>query len=89
VVDAGVNSVTVINTATNTVVTALRVGALPVHVSISHDGTRAYVTNAGSNSVSIIDISTNAASATAVRIRSTSRGKLYVIKRPCRKSCRA
>jgi YVTN family beta-propeller protein len=54
----------VIDKATNTVVTTLRLGALPVHVSISPDGTRAYVTNAGSNSVSIIDISTNAVSAT-------------------------
>jgi YVTN family beta-propeller protein len=37
---------------------------LPVHVSISPDGAHAYVTNAGSNSVSVIDIGTNAVSAT-------------------------
>jgi YVTN family beta-propeller protein len=40
------------------------VGALPVHVSISPDGAHAYVTNAGANSVSVIDTSTIAVSAT-------------------------
>jgi YVTN family beta-propeller protein len=54
----------VIDPATNTVVATVGVGAIPVHVSISPDGTHAYVTNAGSNSVSIIDTSTNAVSAT-------------------------
>jgi YVTN family beta-propeller protein len=37
---------------------------VPVHVSISPDGAHAYVTNAGSNSVSVIDTSSNAVSAT-------------------------
>jgi YVTN family beta-propeller protein len=37
---------------------------IPVHVFISPDGVHAYVTNAGSNSVSVIDTSTNAVSAT-------------------------
>ena len=36
------------------------VGFIPVHVSISPDSAHAYVTNAGSNSVSVIDTSTNA-----------------------------
>ena len=38
------------------------VGVFPVHVSISPNRAHAYVTNAGSNSVSVID--TNAVSAT-------------------------
>ena len=40
------------------------VGVFPVHVSISPNRAHAYVTNAGSNSVSVIDTSTNAVSAT-------------------------
>jgi len=40
------------------------VGSEPVGVIISPDGAHAYVTNAGSNSVSVIDTSTNAVSAT-------------------------
>ena len=47
-----------INTATNTVVATVGVGADPVEVLISPDGVHAYVTNAGSNSVSVIDTST-------------------------------
>jgi YVTN family beta-propeller protein len=49
----------VIDTATNTVVATVGVGFVPVHVSVSPDGANAYVTNAGSNSVSVIDTSTN------------------------------
>jgi YVTN family beta-propeller protein len=64
VADAGGKSVSVINTATNTVVATVAVGADPVDVSISPDGVHAYVTNAGSNSVSVIETSTNAVSAT-------------------------
>jgi YVTN family beta-propeller protein len=64
VADAGANSVTVINTATNTVVATVGVGAIPTDVSISPDGAHAYVTNAGSNSVSVIDTNTDAVSAT-------------------------
>jgi YVTN family beta-propeller protein len=49
---------------TNTVVATVAVGSIPVDVSITPDGARAYVTNAGSNSVSVIDTSTNAVTAT-------------------------
>jgi YVTN family beta-propeller protein len=49
---------------TNTVVATVGVGANPVDVSITPDGARAYVTNAGSNSASVIDTSTNAVTAT-------------------------
>ncbi len=45
------NSVSVIDTATNTVVATISVGANPFGVSFSPDGTRAYVTNQTSNEV--------------------------------------
>ena len=51
----GVNLVTVIDTATGTVVGALPVGTGPARVAITRDGTRAYVTNGGSDSISVID----------------------------------
>jgi YVTN family beta-propeller protein len=40
------------------------VGFIPVHVSFSPDGVHAYVTDAGSNSVLVIDTSTNTVSTT-------------------------
>jgi YVTN family beta-propeller protein len=64
VTNAGAKSVSVIDTATNTVSATVGVEFIPVHVFISPDGVHAYVTNAGSNSVSVIDTSTNAVSAT-------------------------
>jgi YVTN family beta-propeller protein len=57
-------TVSVINTATNTIIATIGVGADPADVLISPDGVHAYVTNARSNSVSVIDTSTNAVSAT-------------------------
>ena len=61
--NAGSKNVSVIATATNTVMATVRVEFSPVHVSISPDGVHAYVNNAGSNSVSVIDTGTNAVSA--------------------------
>jgi len=55
VTNAGAKSVSVIDTATNTVVATVGVEFIPVHVSISPDGVHACVTNAGSNSVSVIE----------------------------------
>jgi DNA-binding beta-propeller fold protein YncE len=50
----------VIDTTTNpnTVVATVGVGVFPVGVAISPDGTRAYVTNAGDFTVSVIDTTT-------------------------------
>jgi YVTN family beta-propeller protein len=64
VADAGANSVTVINTATNTVMATVGVGAIPTDVSISPDEAHAYVTNAGAKSVSVIDTATKTVVAT-------------------------
>ncbi|WP_255286754.1 MULTISPECIES: YncE family protein [unclassified Bacillus (in: firmicutes)] len=52
-------TVSVIDTATNTVTATITVGAYPDDIAFKPDGTRAYVVNYGSNSVSVIDTSTN------------------------------
>ena len=53
------NTVSVIDTTTNTVVATIGVGDAPVGVAVSPDGTRAYVTNFNSDTVSVIDTATN------------------------------
>jgi YVTN family beta-propeller protein len=63
VTNRGSNSVSVIDTASNTVVATIPVGAFPEGVAITPDGTRAYVTNE-SNTVSVIDTATNTVVAT-------------------------
>ncbi len=52
------NTVSVIDPATNAVVTTVAVGTQPTAVAVSPDGTRVYVANSGSNSVSVIDAAT-------------------------------
>jgi YVTN family beta-propeller protein len=59
VTNAGANSVSVINTSTDTVLTTVTVGSNPVDTAITGNGAKAYVTNAGSNSVSVINTSLN------------------------------
>jgi YVTN family beta-propeller protein len=54
VANSGSGTVSVIDTASNSVVANVVVGKEPVDVAISPDGTRAYVVNKGSNSVSVI-----------------------------------
>ena len=53
------NTVSVINTATNTVIGLISVGNYPLGIAITPDGARAYVTNAGDNTVSVINTATN------------------------------
>lgn len=59
VVNENSNSVSVIDTATNTVVATVPVGASPLSVVVNPAGTRVYVANSGNNNVSVIDTSTN------------------------------
>jgi YVTN family beta-propeller protein len=47
--------VTVVDTASDTVVGSIGVGRLPYGVAITPAGRRAYVTNFGSNTVSVVD----------------------------------
>src|SRR5438874_1240858 len=64
VTNQGSASVSVINTATNTVVAAVGVGSFPFGVALTPDGTRAYVANFSSASVSVIDTANNTVVAT-------------------------
>ena len=50
------NSVSVLDTATNTVVATVAVGAQPQGVAIRPDGARAYVTNPDADTASVLDI---------------------------------
>ncbi len=59
------NTVSVIDTPTNTVVATVPVGIVPVSVAVTPDGTHAYVTNAGPpGSVSVIETASNTVVAT-------------------------
>jgi YVTN family beta-propeller protein len=60
----GSNTVSVINTATNTVFATIPVGNVPQFLAVSPDGTRVYVPNEGSNAVSVINAATNTVVAT-------------------------
>jgi YVTN family beta-propeller protein len=58
------NTVSVIDTATNTVTATVAVGAAPFAVAVTPDGTHAYVANSASNNVSVIATATNTVTAT-------------------------
>ena len=58
------NTISVIDTDTNTVVAAVPVGLSPRRVAITPDGERVYVTNAGSGTISVIDTGTDTVVAT-------------------------
>lgn len=57
-------TVSVIETATNTVTDTVSVGSNPFGVSVTPDVTSAYVANRYSNTVSVINTATNAITAT-------------------------
>jgi YVTN family beta-propeller protein len=58
------NTVSVIDTATNTVTATIPVGGGPIGVAVTSDGSKVYVANASSNSVSVIGTATNTVIAT-------------------------
>ena len=58
------SDVSVINTATNTVVATVPVGLAPIGVAITPNGAFAYVANFSSNDVSVINTATNTVVAT-------------------------
>ena len=66
----GSNSVSVINTATGTVVADVQVGFDPRGVGITPDGAFAYVSNRISNDVSVISTATNTVVATVLGVAS-------------------
>jgi YVTN family beta-propeller protein len=57
-------TVSVIDTATNTVVKTINVGLHPCGMALSPDGDRLYVTNANSDTVSVVDTATDAVTKT-------------------------
>ena len=63
------NNVSVIDTATNTVIASVKVGKSPYGIAVTPDGTKVYVANSGDdddlgNTVSVIDTATNKVIAT-------------------------
>src|SRR5262245_44086556 len=58
------NTVSVMDTATNTVVATVPVGAAPFGVAVTPNGAFAYVTNVSDNTVSVISAATNSVVAT-------------------------
>ena len=81
------NTVSVIDTATNTVIATVNVGSTPNGIAVSPDGTKVYVTNFHSVTVSVIDTATDTVTST-VDVGSAPRGvaanpdgtKVYVAK---------
>lgn len=67
-------TVTVIDTATNTPVTTVTVGANPDSIAITPDNAHAYVSNRGSNTVSVIDTTTNTVSTTVTGFTGSLQG---------------
>jgi YVTN family beta-propeller protein len=64
VTNSGDNTVSVIDTATNTVTATVKVGYYPDGIAVSPDRTRVYVTNYNSNTTSVIDTASNMVIAT-------------------------
>jgi YVTN family beta-propeller protein len=59
VTNSSSSSVSVVDTASNTVVATIGVGNRPIGVAFTPNGSRVYVANSGSDSVSVIDTATN------------------------------
>ena len=64
ITNEGSATVSVIDTATQTVVATVPVGSLPCGVAVTPDGALVYVANAGGDTVSVIDTATNTVVAT-------------------------
>jgi YVTN family beta-propeller protein len=63
-VETGEGTVSVIDTATNTLTATVPVESYPIGVAVNPTGTQIYVTNRGSDVVSVIDAATNTVTAT-------------------------
>jgi YVTN family beta-propeller protein len=59
VTNVGDDTVSVIDTGTNTVTNTIPVGSAPHGITVSPDGSKVYVTNLASNTVSVIGTGTN------------------------------
>ena len=56
VANGGSNTVSVIDTATKTVVATVGVGSVPDGIAVTPDGTHVYVANSSSDTVSVIPV---------------------------------
>ena len=75
VANRATNTVSVIATATNTVVgSPITVGTNPVGVAVTPDGSKVYVANFGSNTVSVIDTATNTVVGSPITVGSNPEG---------------
>ncbi|MBV8969248.1 MAG: autotransporter domain-containing protein [Verrucomicrobia bacterium] len=68
------NTVSVIDTETNTVIGSLAVGSAPAGVAVTPDGRYAYVANNGSNTISIIDTATDTVLGSSITLGSQAAG---------------
>lgn len=64
VTNSRANSVSVIDTSTNTLTATIPVGSNPLGVVLTPDGTRAFVTNFNDGTISVIDTASNTVAAT-------------------------
>jgi YVTN family beta-propeller protein len=64
ITNQGSSTVSVIDTATDTIIATIPVGLNPFGVAVSPDGSKVYVANVSSNTVSVIDTATNTVNAT-------------------------
>jgi YVTN family beta-propeller protein len=55
ITNTGSDSVSVIDEAANTLLTTIAVGPRPIRIVANKDGTRAYVSNFGGNTLTVID----------------------------------
>ena len=78
VVNFGSNTVSVLDTGSNTVIVAVTVGTFPVGVAVTTTGSRVYVTNYSSNTVSVLDTATNTIIATVAVGNSPSALGLFI-----------
>lgn len=69
VIDANTDTQIDVKPSTSTV-DSITVGANPQSITVSQDGTRAYVTNFGSNTVSVINTTTNTVDGAAITVGS-------------------
>lgn len=85
IANAGSNSVSVINTASNTVVKVIPVGAGPIGIAVSPDNSLVYVANSADNTVSQISTATGtvvktiAVPATPIGVAFSSSGNLAFV----------
>jgi len=68
ITNIGSNNISVIDTATNTIVTNVSIGSVPSGVAVSPDGLKVYVPNWDSDNVSVIDTVTNTVEPTAILV---------------------